>query len=208
MGVWHPEMGTKRKLHLVFDTECNGLPVTHAARYTELSNWPRITQLAWGLYNDWGEEVYTKAYLIKPDRWTVPESQFFLDNNMSTERCTKEGRPIREVLDLFLGSWGAADVVVAHNLSFDRPVLMAEMVRYGFKFPKKIEGFCTKLASEPILKLPGFKGKYKWPTLTEAHEYFFGTGFHGAHDALADVEACAKVYFAILEHEKLKDLFG
>lgn len=207
MGEWHPEMGTERKLHLVFDTETNGLPVTHAARYTELSNWPRVTQLSWGVYNDWGERMFGETSTVKPDGWTVPTTPFFVDNNMSTERCEQEGKPFKQIMDRFLNAWGKCDVVVAHNLSYDRPVIMAEMVRYGLKFPKKLEGFCTKLASEPILKLPGFKGKYKWPTLTEAHEYFFGTGFEGAHDAGADVEACAKVYFAILEYEKLKDLF-
>lgn len=205
---WTPEMGTERKLHLVFDTECNGLPVTHAARYTELSNWPRITQLAWGVYNDWGEWIMGECAIIRPDGWTVPTTAFFVENNMSTERCEAEGKPFRQVMDRFLNAWGKCDVVVAHNLSFDKPVLMAEMVRYDLKFPKKLDEYCTKLGSEPVCKIPGFKGKYKWPTLTEAHEFLLGTGFDGAHDALADVQACARVYFALKAHEQMQDLFG
>lgn len=195
------------KNHLVFDVETNGLPVSHTARFTEVDNWPRIAQISWGLYDDAGQELVKKTYMVKPDRWTVPTSPFFIEHNMSTERCEAEGRPLPEIIAELLESWDKADVLVAHNLSFDRAVLFAELIRYGIRPSKKLAYYCTKLATEPILRLPGYKGKFKWPKLIEAHEYFFGCGFDGAHDAGADVDACARVYFKCLEYDAAKEFF-
>jgi hypothetical protein len=51
--------------------------------------------------------------------------------------------------------------------------------------------------STEILKLPNPRGGYKWPNLTELHTYLFGKGFDGAHDAMADVKACANCFFEL-----------
>ena len=40
---------------------------------------------------------------------------------------------------------------------------------------------------------PGGRG-YKWPTLQELHWELFGHGFAAAHDAGADVAACASCF--------------
>lgn len=195
------------KKYLVFDTESNGLPITHSARYTETSNWPRITQLAWGVYTESGEELSFDSCLIKPDGWRVPTSDFFVQNNMSTERCELEGVPFAEAFEAFIKDWAECDVLVAHNLSFDKPVIACEAYRYGLKFPKRIDELCTKLASEPICMIPGYRGKFKWPTLMEAHQYFFGKDFEGAHDAGNDVRACAAILPKILEYKKFEGIF-
>jgi DNA polymerase III epsilon subunit-like protein len=52
-------------------------------------------------------------------------------------------------------------------------------------------------ATTSICKLPGKYGDYKWPKLQESHLHFFGKEFEGAHDAMADVRACAAVYWAL-----------
>lgn len=195
------------KNYLIFDTEANGLPITHAARYSDVTNWPRIIQLAWGRYTADGTCQSRHSYFIKPDNWKVPTATFFVENNLSTERCEAEGKPFLEVFKLFAEDWGQSDVLVAHNLSFDKPVIGAEAYRYGLKFPKRLEEeICTKLAMEPICKIPGWRGKYKWPTLDEAHRWCFGEGFDGAHDAGADVDACARVLFKYLELKEFADL--
>lgn len=193
---------------MVYDTETNGLPVSQFARYDQVDNWPRIIQLSWAIYKEDGTRVRGRTDMIKPDGWTVPNLPFFRDNDLSTERCEREGIPIDLALDRFSDALKTSKILVAHNASFDRNVLFAELLRLRRPIPKDHEEYCTKRASEPILKLPGWRGKYKWPTLMEAHQYFFGEGFDGAHDAGADVDACAKVYFAIQTHLEMQDLFG
>ena len=50
-----------------------------------------------------------------------------------------------------------------------------------------------------VMKLRGkIPGKYKWPNLAEAYAaYVDPAGFTDAHDAMADVQACARVLHAI-----------
>ncbi len=38
---------------------------------------------------------------------------------------------------------------------------------------------------------------YKWPKLQETYKFLFGEEFEGAHDAMADVRACARIYFEL-----------
>ena len=99
-----------------------------------------------------------------------------------------------------------ADLLVAHNLDFDRTMIVAELFRMRQwesllaakqAFVEK-PGFCTMKATTPICKLPGkFGNDYKWPKLQEAYKHLFNEEFQGAHDAMADVRACARVYYSL-----------
>ena len=40
-----------------------------------------------------------------------------------------------------------------------------------------------------------YRDQFKAPKLAEACRYFFGEDLVGAHDALVDVRACARLYF-------------
>ena len=44
---------------------------------------------------------------------------------------------------------------------------------------------------------------FKPPNLQEAHQFFLSVPFEGAHSALADAEACARVYFALQARAKV-----
>jgi len=49
----------------------------------------------------------------------------------------------------------------------------------------------------PICKIPGKYNDYKWPKLAEAYRHLFNEEIKDAHDALADVRACARIYFEL-----------
>lgn len=69
-----------------------------------------------------------------------------------------------------------------------------------------IDKFCTMKAMTPVCKLHGNYGDFKWPKLQEAHKHAFGVEFDGAHDALADVRACARVYRWLMEQRKANEV--
>ena len=56
------------------------------------------------------------------------------------------------------------------------------------------EFFCTMRAMTNVVKIPSPRG-YKWPKLSEAYRFLFNRDLEGAHDAMADVRACAEIYF-------------
>ncbi len=46
-------------MFLVFDTETTGLPRDWNAPKSDFSNWPRVVQLAWQLYDEQGRLLDT-----------------------------------------------------------------------------------------------------------------------------------------------------
>lgn len=185
-------------MYVFFDTETTGLPKNWKAPITDTDNWPRVTQLAWQVYDESGNLLSERCDLIKPDGWVIPDETFFRENNMSTERCEREGVALSEILKDFIQQVDAADYLVAHNMAFDEKVIGCEMVRMNSNFKEEPKKLCTMQETVSFCKIPPFKwGAYKWPKLIELHEKLFDEGFDGAHDALADVKACARSFFEL-----------
>lgn len=191
---------------LVWDVETTGIPVSYDAPVSDVYNWPRVIQLAYELFWEDGTTIDKKCELIKPDGWKIPTAKFWQDNGFFTEINEEHGVPIQSMLIQFKQVAEAADTIVSHNLGYDYPITACEMFRYGVKLDKKPKKFCTKLASTDVCKIPGYKGRYKWPTLQEAHKILFGKDFDGAHDAGADVGACKAVYLRLKALEELEFL--
>jgi DNA polymerase-3 subunit epsilon len=185
-------------MYLFFDTETTGTPKNYKAKMTDLNNWPRIIQLAAIMYDKDGSILAEQCDLIRPDGWTVPTGLFWVKHGFSQEKSVADGVDIRYSLEKFLACINACDYVVAHNINFDYNVAGAEMIRAGLKAAIKPQQICTMNAGTDLCKLPGNYG-YKWPSLEELHYHLFGELMVGAHNALNDVKAGARCFFAMKE---------
>ncbi len=121
-------------------------------------------------------------------------------HGITTEEAERHGVPIGVAMVMFGAMLAQAHTAVAHNQAFDDHMIAVEESHGIPVLSCKFARVCTMLASVDVCKLPGPYG-YKWPKLTEAHQILVGRGFEGAHDALADVMACARVYFALRKLE-------
>lgn len=189
-----------------------------------LANYPRIAQIAWEIVDlDTAEVLRSSEYMIKPDGWKIPtveelqenikrrrqngeknvrdeEAFFFVNNNMSTERCEREGVPMADVLQILVEEINMASIMVAHNSAFDMPVLKCEMIRYGFKAANSPVEVCTMKSSVNYCKIPHANGRgYKWPQLGELYQLLFGEDMGNAHDAFDDTAAARKCFFKLIE---------
>jgi DNA polymerase III epsilon subunit-like protein len=179
-------------MYLVFDTETTGLPKSFGSPMEDVNNWPRITQLAFMLVDELGNELESFCELIKPEGWEIPKEKFFIDNNMSTERCQDEGIELFGALRTLQDCTKKAKYKVAHNIAFDKNIVGAELIRKEisdqmFKFKPEI---CTMRETTSACGIKKSHGRgNKWPKLIELHEYLFKESFDGAHDALEDVRA-------------------
>jgi DNA polymerase III epsilon subunit-like protein len=190
---------------LFLDVETDGLPKSYKAlpsivkgKAQNVENWPRVMQLAFVVMSGPDQVIHTMNRLIlPPDGGFAPVTDNFVRSH-SEDECREKGVPITEALDE-LAHWALqADEVVAHNMSFDRPVLQAEFIRAGMAPKITGEFICTMFCSIDVCKIPG-QLDYKWPKLTELHTHLFGEGFEGAHDGLADVQACARCFWKLRE---------
>lgn len=175
---------------LFFDTETTGKADFQSR--PDASHQPRIVQLACLLIDDtadW-EEVAHFNLIIKPDGWTIPEEASAI-HGITTERAALCGVPEIVALQVFDCLLMQSTIACAHNFSFDCFMLSRGSTIRRRELEKRI--YCTMESMTSVCKLPGKYG-FKWPKLQEAHTHCFGSEFDGAHDALADVRACARIY--------------
>lgn len=181
---------------LFFDTETtdlwkDALPIGSVEQ-------PKIVQIAALLTEDDGTEVMSMNAIVRQEY--VPEKASSI-HGITTEVSQAKGLNEGTVMTLFEELLMLADTVVAHNGEFDQKVVLNSIAILDQKLSDPFVGkkaFCTMKSSTPICKLKGRRG-YKWPKLIEAHQILLGEGFDGAHDALADVRACKRVYFKLQE---------
>lgn len=181
---------------LFFDTETTGL-LKYELRSHEESQ-PRLVQLGAVLHDENRKVRAAVNLIVNPFPNVIPEEAEAV-HGISTMDAAMYGVPLVAALGVFNSLVNSADLIVAHNLSYDARIMKGHYVRGGEDSP--LEGkqtFCTMLKSTPILKLPSKRG-HKWPNLQEAHRFFLGEGFDGAHDAMVDVLACSRVYYKMME---------
>lgn len=212
------------KKYLFCDTETCGLPVSYDAPFHDLDNWPRILEVSWELCYENGETIEKACDLIQPDGWKFPVGEFWEKHGFNEADSILNGIPAVEALTKLAVAMNCADVFICYNISYDQPIIEAEMYRYKI-FPKAVRremvqnnivpaiGFrdeniklkkeCAKLLSTPIVKLPGIYGNYSWPKLEVAYEFAFGEKMTGAHHASSDVEATKRLYLWIKSLENI-----
>lgn len=203
---------TNELITLVFDTETNGKRPKRAT----LAQEPAITQIA-GMLFEGRRPVAHLSCFVHPIRYNgspapIPDPElnpgtpltqrdydFFENSGITEARVKLVGRPLKTGLAEFNQMVRVADRIIAHNIQFDDPITRSNYSRVAapqreyWDTPK----FCTMKTLEPVLKLPGKYG-FKFPTLDESFRALVDPmGFEGAHDAMVDVDACARVLWAI-----------
>ena len=193
-------------MYLIFDTETTGLPKNWRAPISDTDNWPRCVQLAWQVHDVMGNLIESKSYIVKPENFDIPfESEKI--HGISTMLAEKEGVELDYILNEFNDSISKSKFIIGHNVNFDLNVIGCEFYRRNI--PSNIGltdvlDTCTELTAE-LCKLPGGRGgKLKLPTLTELHEYLFGSAFQEAHNASADVEATARCFLELIRIKNFK----
>ncbi|HQR44830.1 MAG TPA: 3'-5' exonuclease [Thermoanaerobaculia bacterium] len=186
---------------LFFDTETTGIPSRRGAPPSESESWPHIVQLAWLLTDEDERVVERETRLIAPQGFEIPLDATKV-HGITTEDARTHGEPLGTALQRFALALAHADLLVAHNISFDLPVLQAEFHRLhgdaGSSVLLRTPEFCTMRSSTDLCRIPSRYGPgFKWPSLDELHRFLFGEGFDAAHDAGADVAACARCFFEL-----------
>ena len=227
---------------LVFDTETTGIPPNiPGSNWDErqqfdasllkpehletswsqvLHDWPSILQLSYILYDTEDPEnakIFNK-YIDIPDNIVISEGSLAI-HHITREKIQSAPNKatIDEALKEFIDDTKLAELVIGHNVQFDRKMVVAELLR----IPNQ-EGMtqindmmnepnfeCTMNGTTQICNLkykqnyvdkktgePKFFYKIKSPKLSEAYKHFFGyepTG-EALHDALVDVVVCLRVF--------------
>lgn len=189
-------------MYLIFDTETTGLPKNINGSFSDLSNWPRIVQLAWQIHDIGGNLVKNRDYIIYPDNFDIPYNATKI-HGISNEEAKKKGEKLGEVLQKFNNDLNKIQVIIGHNLNFDLKIIGSEFYRLNITtelFNKK--HIDNQIFGQSACKIStGRFGKYKYPKLSELYTFLFNEIFDGSHNAIADVNATARCFFELVRRK-------
>lgn len=188
-------------MYLVFDTETSGFIQKNCD--INAPEQARIMQLAFVQLDELFNEVACfKSPIVIPDSTIVHEGAF-VAHGLTKEFCCHYGMNIALALDILADKLYTANKVICHNAPFDIGVVELECKRVNndtIHFDDS-DTICTMRALTPLCRLPHKNGKknlfgqeFKWPTLSEATRFCFNEELVGAHDALTDVRATARLF--------------
>lgn len=185
---------------LVFDTETTGLPKERNPSIYRTELWPFVIQLSYVVYDSELNEVMVLVndYInIAFDTEISKESQ---EVHKITREMLNEGITIKEALHKFNEYTKHCDLIVGHNVSFDKRMVIVEGIRNKINMEVE-ETYCTMRNSTEICKIEKINPKgeiyFKFPTLSELHFHLFKKIPKNTHNALIDILICLRCYCKI-----------
>jgi len=195
---------------IVFDVETTGLPTKWDPPVNETQWWPYVVQFSWMVYNTEKHviEKLTDRIIKLPEGMEIPEESTKI-HGITNEKMNKEGVTIKDVLDEFANDLSKVGIAVAHNLKFDKSMLLVECNRNNKTIEFKRE-FCTMLYGEALCGLTRVN-KYgktvsKYPKLIELHNRLFGYNPKNLHNSLYDTAVCIRCYVKLRYNKDLLEL--
>jgi len=189
---------------LVFDTETTGLPEGRNPSIKETKKWPHMVQLSYIVFDtetnsiiECIDEIVKLAPAIK-----ISEESISL-HGISRDISNTKGKPIVYILNQFNKHLRDADVVVGHNISFDKRIIMVESIRNYMRQYFTREGvrkpeYCTMKNSVELCKIEAVSRDgekyFKYPSLSELYKKLFDSTVKNVHNSMIDIILCLRCY--------------
>ena len=114
---------------LIFDVETTGLIKGRNVNVEQTDKYPYIVQFSWIMYDTDTKKLDFRDYIVKlPDNVKIPQESINI-HGITNEIMLENGKDIKKILRDFTNSIYRSDVLIAHNLNFDKNVIQAEYIR-------------------------------------------------------------------------------
>lgn len=185
---------------LVLDTETTGLPGPGKPSIYQTDNWPYIIQMSFIIYDSLIHEISEKNDLIIniPDKIEISPKSYEI-HKISKEYCQSVGVSIIYALQILNEAINNSDIIIGHNISFDKQVIIVEFIRNKMRsnFPEK-DTFCTMKNYKQFCNLTYQRANMtyyiKFPTLSELYEIIFNKKPTNLHNSYNDILVCLRCY--------------
>lgn len=206
---------------LVFDTETTGLPEKDAIIFQH-NKWPHIIQLSYILYDTQKHIFDYYNYYISIDDSIIITPESFNIHKLTREFLNTNGVSITTALTQFNLDLNTADIIVGHNISFDKKIVLVECYRNKIeqKFTymdnnnikiKKTE-FCTMKNGKSfcnIVRINKLQQQYlKTPSLKELFNKCFPDEELpcNLHDAFIDILITFRCYYKLISNSDILNI--
>lgn len=180
---------------LVFDTETSGLD----------PQWNVILQLSYQIVDpdSWATIKTVNHYFAWPDNKARVSEGAISVNGLTEEVLSgKQLSNRKAALEEFVADKDSCDLLVAHNLEFDKKFIIASCREEGVKFANSgwSQSYDTMKRTTNYCQIPKDWGNgYKWPKLTELADCL-GVDYSNIslHDSSGDVELTKRCFEQII----------
>ena len=211
----------RKKTVLVFDVETSGLlPKKDKTNpnHIPVEAYPHILQLSYAKY-----DISTNQLVETYDNYIKVKKEVEISDTITaltgiTRRHCNKGSSIMDAISQFYQAYITSDVIVAHNIDFDKKMILVELERNRQEFIRNspecmtifnstyeelngVEHYCSMRKGTVITnimvpsKYPGKPPSLKWPRLNELYAKLFdGETVDGLHNAMVDVLVCLRCY--------------
>lgn len=196
---------------MFFDLETTGLPTrlgynlyappSHLDMYDSC----RVVQVSWEIYNADGTKVCSRNYIVRPHGFRISDkiAEF---HGIDQKKAVSKGIPLGFVTGQMVKDIKNVKYMIAHNVLFDKNVLMSELIRRDIgdlycEMADK-EYICTGETTRKLLNVSS-GGVLKMPKLPELYEFCFNESMKGHHNAEFDTSNLAKIFFHLRNKHKL-----
>jgi len=195
---------------IVLDVETTGLPKKMKAPINDSENWPHVVQMSWMILNNniiekTGDYIITTPIEIPQDSTNI--------HGITNEKMHKEGVDIGKVLTEFMNDYDHSDIIIAHNLNFDKTMVEVELYRNGMfadinklKY-NSIVNCCTMKTGKDLCKISRISSSgeeyYKFPKLSELYTHLFNETPTNLHNSLVDILVCLRCFYKMRFSEDL-----
>ena len=175
---------------LVFDTETSGLD----------PQWNVILQLSYQIVDteSWAAVKTVNHYFAWPENKARVTLEAINVNGLTEEVLSgKQLSNRKTALEEFVADKDSCDLLVAHNLEFDKKFIIASCREEGVKFASSgwSQSYDTMKRTTNYCQIPKDWGNgYKWPKLQELYKKLFDCEFEDAHNSMSDVTATLKCF--------------
>ena len=164
-------------LALIFDVETTGLPKKRKADIFDFENWPHVVQISWLIFNVTnGKIISINDHVIRLQEWkTIPEEASKV-HGITNDIMREKGENIIDILNKFNNDLMECQIMVAHNIEFDKTIIGVESLRWlDYNIFDKYNNmkYCTMRRSRKIKK--------KWMKLVDLHEHLLNNGYTYNH---------------------------
>ena len=195
---------------LVFDTETTGLIPKDTSLY-QTNSWPYVVQFSFILFNTITNKIELEQdYIIKIPKHVEISRESTKVHGITKQKTIKQGFDMKDVLEIFKIALESCDFLVAHNINFDKKLIMVENIRNKVDMSFNRNGlniYCTMKNGINICNIEKKNENNeiykKYPSLLELHYKLFNTIPCNLHNSLVDVLICMRCFYKIIFNEDL-----
>lgn len=182
----------------VFDTETTGLPEERYATIYQKEKWPYIVQLSYIIFNTETFEIeeHYNQYINIGENIKLDEEAVKI-HGLTRDFLMKYGIKIQDALEQMSKDINKCDLIVGHNVIFDKNVVLVEAIRNDIPVRFKKE-YCTMKNGKDICKIEKINAKgekyFKYPKLIELVKECCKEEPKNLHNSFVDILLCLQCY--------------